>query len=431
MRSKNRYGRVRLPTGIYMVAYDASDPTNRNAPAVQPVQTIIAGGTELRWPMTNAVAVGDSIVFRIRLEAINNVALCGTPLSSTLFTAINSNVICISTGAVCATQVANGNGSGSILVNRPRLTVNINNGSSRNFLNAGNNSAFIYTDISNSLVNFRADDTLVVDYYCDNNGNGSYNTGDIYLGSQTHLGGITAGSTANIVWNGSFPVLSCNPNSGQNIIAIVRDTAQLNGVVHCACQYGQRPTQNILLPVSFQSAQAQFNPNCSINVSWQTETETNAQRFEIYRSDNGINFQLIATQNAVGNSHELQTYTFVDETPLAGMNYYKVKAVDMQQGSRSTAIFAANNACTAQKMTVYPVPSYDDINVQIQATQSEKVTVQIINALGQIAFVETRYLALGLNNWQQSLDKLPAGAYTLKVYTNSWTQIANFVKIQP
>ncbi len=422
---------LRLPTGIYMVAYDPLDPAGRNAPLVQPVQTAIAGGTELRWPMTNAVAIGDSIVFRIRLEAINNVALCGTPLSSTLFTAINSNVVCISTGAVCASQVANGAGAGTILVNRPRLTVNINNGSSRNFLNAGTNTAFIYTDVTSTMVSFRPDDTLAVDYYCDNNANGTYNVGDVYLGSQTHLGGITAGSTANIVWNGTFPLASCDPNNGQNIIAVVRDTAQLNGIVHCACQYAQRPTQNILLPVGFYSSQALFNANCSITVSWQTETETNAERFEIYRSANGINFQLIATQNAIGNSYQLQNYSFIDETPLAGMNYYKIKAIDRQQSSRSTNIFAANNMCTNQKITVFPVPSYDELNIQLQAAANEKVNVQIINALGQIVWVETRNLTTGLNNWSHSLDALPAGTYTLKIYTAAWTQTANFIKIQP
>ncbi len=63
-------------------------------------------------------------------------------------------------------------------------------------------------------------------------------------------------------------------------------------------------------------------------LKWSTTEETNSDRFEIERSQNGKNWDLIGTQKSNGESTSLKNYTFSDVKPLNGENLYRLKMID-------------------------------------------------------------------------------------------------------
>ncbi|WP_165851395.1 T9SS type A sorting domain-containing protein [Brumimicrobium aurantiacum] len=78
--------------------------------------------------------------------------------------------------------------------------------------------------------------------------------------------------------------------------------------------------------ISFTAKYSDINENTIIE--WSTKTETNNDYFEIERSQNGKNWELIHKRDGAGNSNSEITYQFTDVHPLNGISYYRLKQTD-------------------------------------------------------------------------------------------------------
>src|SRR3989338_373179 len=66
-----------------------------------------------------------------------------------------------------------------------------------------------------------------------------------------------------------------------------------------------------------------------IRLDWQTISEKDADYFSIQHADYTGDFQQIGTLDCVGNSELSIDYTFTDRNPVTGLNYYRLKQVDI------------------------------------------------------------------------------------------------------
>ncbi len=66
----------------------------------------------------------------------------------------------------------------------------------------------------------------------------------------------------------------------------------------------------------------------NVRLNWNTSAETNSDRFEIQRSRDGKNWGTLASVNANGESTVNQVYTYLDQQPRSGNNFYRLKMVD-------------------------------------------------------------------------------------------------------
>ncbi len=69
--------------------------------------------------------------------------------------------------------------------------------------------------------------------------------------------------------------------------------------------------------------------NDGIRLDWQTISEKDADYFNIQHADYTGDFQAIGTADCFGNSTAPIDYTFTDRNPVAGLNYYRLKQVDV------------------------------------------------------------------------------------------------------
>ncbi len=87
-----------------------------------------------------------------------------------------------------------------------------------------------------------------------------------------------------------------------------------------------------ILPVSLVSFTAVKNNHVN-QLKWSTASETNNKGFEIQRSSDAANWDIIGfTASETTNSTNLITYHYTDEAPLAGINYYRLKQLDIDGG---------------------------------------------------------------------------------------------------
>ena len=107
-----------------------------------------------------------------------------------------------------------------------------------------------------------------------------------------------------------------------------------------------------VLPVTFTKVNA-YTKDKAVAVEWNVENETNISYYEVQKSANGTTFANAGTVNATGAS----MYTFTDETPVNGINYYRIKSVGNAGDIRYTRIVnvtlsVANNS----SVNIYPNP---------------------------------------------------------------------------
>jgi len=132
------------------------------------------------------------------------------------------------------------------------------------------------------------------------------------------------------------------------------------------------------LPVTLVSFTARVAETNTL-LNWETTEEINAFQFEVQRSGDARNFATIGTVEAVGESKSLATYHFSDQSPLAGINYYRLKQVD-KDGTFAFSRTAAVRFEEDLKIKVYPNPATDLVSIE-SASPLNSVEIFTINGI--------------------------------------------------
>ena len=167
-------------------------------------------------------------------------------------------------------------------------------------------------------------------------------------------------------------------------------------------------------------------------ISWSSISETANKGFEVQRSTDGVNFTTIAfvaSKALNGNSSATIQYSYIDENPAIGENYYRVKQVDLNANSSFTNIAKIiKGLANTDGLTLYPNPAKDKLNIALNSLNGKKSTITIFNNNGksvrQISLLGTGSLL----NTSVSLDGLANGLYFIKVETEGKIESSRFVK---
>jgi hypothetical protein len=175
------------------------------------------------------------------------------------------------------------------------------------------------------------------------------------------------------------------------------------------------------LPVTLVSFKAQSEGQTA-SLSWSTSEETNSDRFDIERSQNGKNWVKIGSLSSHKESNVNQYYSFADATPLRGENYYRLKMVDRDETFAYSHIEHLNFNGIA---LVYPNPVSASQNLTFNVGDWSKVSqVKVVNAAGKVIFEASNALLSGI-----SARNLVAGAYVVQVtHTDGTVSSQRFVR---
>ncbi|WP_017256994.1 T9SS type A sorting domain-containing protein [Pedobacter arcticus] len=95
---------------------------------------------------------------------------------------------------------------------------------------------------------------------------------------------------------------------------------------------------------------------------WETVSELNNDKFEIERSTNGIGFIKIGEVKGNGTSQKLNVYNFKDLAPSNGVNYYRLKQVDLNGSFEYSETRAVKFDLKEVVFSIYPNPATEVIN---------------------------------------------------------------------
>ncbi len=177
---------------------------------------------------------------------------------------------------------------------------------------------------------------------------------------------------------------------------------------------------SFVLPVKLVDFNAVNNNEVPV-VKWTTTSEENANRFEIYRSLDGINFVLAGTVNANGNTQFSSNYSFSDNDMFAkntGNIFYKLRMVDNDEEYSWSKIVHLGYAETAAKTivsSVYPNPSKGILNVSFQTVSENEFTLEVIDMFGKVHHSVNSADLSDMYSVSLDLNDLSNGVYFVRI----------------
>ena len=169
--------------------------------------------------------------------------------------------------------------------------------------------------------------------------------------------------------------------------------------------------------------------NESIVVSWATASEENNSHFEVERSLNAINFEKIGTVKGNGTTNTKRSYTFTDANPYGGMNYYRLRQVDLDgKATVSYMAFAKYTSKLVSFEQVYPNPFINELNLVISNAVATEATLSIVDVTGRIVSTQAISLQAGNNSLNLSTTQLAQGIYNLVLRTGKTVVSTRIVK---
>ena len=97
-------------------------------------------------------------------------------------------------------------------------------------------------------------------------------------------------------------------------------------------------------------------------VQWQTATEQNTREFVVEWSRNGERWQALASIPAAGNSNSLLNYQYLHQNPAAGVNYYRLSQVDLDNRETKSKIVLVRFD-DGPKISLLPNPVKDNLYI--------------------------------------------------------------------
>ena len=222
---------------------------------------------------------------------------------------------------------------------------------------------------------------------------------DIY--SQTVL--LTY-QTASITLSGSgfnnqpseitFHIYGCNPVSSNGTLRL--DEISINAAA---------------LPVTLLSFTAKPEGD-RVQLAWSTTSEIDADRFVLERSHDSGEYVFVGEVAANGTIYERQYYSLTDMNPRPGMNYYRLKQIDLNGTIHLVKPISVIVSANEPVVAVYPNPASPD-RIHLRLWNADDAIIRLLTMTGQP--VGSR-LERGAGEADLIAEQpLPAGLYFLEV----------------
>ena len=166
-----------------------------------------------------------------------------------------------------------------------------------------------------------------------------------------------------------------------------------------------------VLPVKMQFTAVKAGSN--VQLTCLILSESGIEKYEMEHSVDGIIFSSIADYIADGRS----VYEKLHTHPAAGLNYYRVKAVNLdgkiEYSEIRIVIFNDKNI-----ITIFPNPVSDIVNIQLpESWQGKSIQVDLINQIGQVVLRVSKTQAGRTETLR--VDQLAAGIYHIRLQNNA------------
>jgi hypothetical protein len=164
-----------------------------------------------------------------------------------------------------------------------------------------------------------------------------------------------------------------------------------------------------------------INVGTSNRVEWNTLSEEKGDEFFLQRSANGQDFETIYTKAANGSASR---YTYMDNMPLQGMNYYRLRMKEANGSVSYSEIVKAYVKGGNFAVQAYPNPVSDELTVSVSGVQGNDAQVQVTDITGKVV----KTVKMSGSQVRINMHGLANGIYLIKYADNNHTETLRISK---
>lgn len=182
------------------------------------------------------------------------------------------------------------------------------------------------------------------------------------------------------------------------------------------------------LPLTLLSFTGREAENGVHLLQWQTVQEINTAYFDVeYTVNTAAAYRTIGTVAGTGNDAGKQDYSFINEHPQAGNNFYRLKMVDNDGKATYSNVVLLKVLASKAVLLVYPNPAASALNIRLANTcGNAAVDIEVYDMAGRIMTCQS--LQSGNTTISLDVSHYAAGNYVIKIKNNGSEDTVKFVK---
>lgn len=204
--------------------------------------------------------------------------------------------------------------------------------------------------------------------------------------------------------------------------SLTNSTAGFGGVISPqtknASQFGffgiGRSDNAYVLPIVLVAFDGTNVGNANV-LSWSTASEINNDYFTIERSLDGQNYEDIGTIEGAGQSSQVLNYTFTDDQPFLGTNYYRLKQTDYNGQFDYSPVISLKVTSSFEMGYPYPNPVLNKVNMNINSTASGLSSITIYDMAGREMYNNIITVNEGIQTIGIDMSNFASGMYISEI----------------
>jgi hypothetical protein len=170
--------------------------------------------------------------------------------------------------------------------------------------------------------------------------------------------------------------------------------------------------------------------NETVQLDWEVKTDEELKSFEVERSADGRNFVKLATVASLGKGISVANYKWVDNNPLMGTNYYRIKVIPLNGKEKVSPIASITMDKNKPYMEVSPNPTEgNEFNIKLSNLTKGIYQVIITASNGQQVLVKTIEHLGGTKTQRMLFDNdISKGVYRVQVKGEGLSLLTSIIK---
>jgi len=233
------------------------------------------------------------------------------------------------------------------------------------------------------------------------------------------------GSMVFYLGNHEYYTFDCHTCVAGNAI----NEAEINGI-RLYLNAVQIPTKIIpcvVLDVTLRNFTATKQYDETSLLKWNTLSETDNSFFVIEHSVDAKNFVPVAKMLSNGNTTQGHDYSFIHTNPVNGMNYYRLKIVDVAGRAEYSSIRIVVFGKKDLKLTIFPNPAKNKTTLMLDENDGEKLSVKILDVAGRI--IKQQTVTIMNQQAELNVEGLQRGMYIITAIAENGQRFSNKIMI--
>lgn len=181
----------------------------------------------------------------------------------------------------------------------------------------------------------------------------------------------------------------------------------------------------VVLPIELKNFSVETVNSRESLLKFSTATEHNNNYFAIEHSTDATRFEAIGQVTGAGNSTVQQDYTFTDEHPVKGLNFYRLKQVDFD-GQFSYSPVVSVTFGQVGGIHLAPQPVLDQLHVGLEQATEQDGQWQVYDFAGRL--VQSGTLQSESTTFEVPTTTFTEGSYVLRVVSGQTVLTQQFQK---